>query len=340
MDANYVLESWTKRLTPSVGQKYYSNVEEFCNLMFNKSVTEINEDDISSILPMTVEERYIETLKNRELQNSTIKYKLKNISQFFKKLSINRVYNNINYALIIDEALSHRALRDDSGKTQTMTIEDMEAFKEWLVQERYTSKRYSYKGRKSAMLVDTLYITGSRISAMFDITWNDIKQIKDDFGNKTWVIHIIGKGNKSAKYPITDVFYNKMRAELFDNSEDDLVFKDISQRNFNNDMVRFAEEMGVEESFTPHSLRSLAITSVYKDTLDIHKTKEFANHDSVETTMGYIHDTNNFTETGSYLLSSERITIDDIAYMTKEQLLEIIGKRQDILNYVFRQGQA
>ena len=185
-----------------------------------------------------------------------------------------------------------------------------------------------------------MYITGSRISAVFNIKWTDIRQENYSTGKErqgVWTITTVDKGDKVSKYPITDSFYNKMRDVLYDGNDDDYVFKDVSQRNFSNDIKQFAEEMGIEDSFTPHSLRSLAITQVYYNTgNDIHKAKEFANHESIETTIGYIQDTDNPLETGSYLLSSERITIDDIQYMSKEDLLEIISERQDMINYIYR----
>lgn len=333
-----VFNSWMNSLNETSKNKYNNNVQEFCKLVLNKRVEELVSEDLNNIVQVTVSDKYINELKDRELKNSTIRYKMKNVSQFFRKLQANRVFPDVNYDYIITSALSYRALKNDTERTKKMSFEDMEGFKDWLINDRYTSQRYAYKGKKSAMLVDLLYTTGTRISSAFDIKWTDIKDKKDTYGNRAYVIKLVGKGNKVATYPITDTFYNKLRGELFDGNEDDLLFKDVSQRNFNNDMAEFAKELDIEESFTPHSLRALAITDVYHNTGgDIHKSKEFANHESIETTIGYIQDTDNFLETGSYLLSSETITIEDIEYMSKEELLNIIGKRQDVLNYIYRE---
>ena len=113
----------------------------------------------------------------------------------------------------------------------------------------------------------------------------------------------------------------------------------MSQRNFTNDIKQFAELKGMRDSFTPHSLRSLAITQVYETTKDIVKAKDFANHESIETTVNYIQRQNNLVDSGSYLLSSKPVTVDDISHLTKEQLLMIVGQRQDIMQYIKRESE-
>lgn len=327
---------WIGSLGESARSNYSSNIKEFFQLMYNKSVDEVTEEDLASIRPHNVQTNYInELMKN--CKNSTIKYKVKNIQQFMSKLNINRVYKDVNYAFINDVALSTTNLRDDSSRTRKMTKEDLEALKEWFVNDRYAEGRYSYKGKIYATLVDFMYVTGSRISASFKVKWTDIKQRKDDYGQLAYVIYIRDKGNKLEMFPITDEFHTQLKEVLYDGNDEVTIFNKISQRGFTNDIKQFAQELDLHEEdiFTPHSIRSLAITTYYGMNKDIVATKNFANHESIETTVGYIQDDNNFMTSGSYMLSSPEVTIDDISDLSKEELLSIIKGKEDIIHYIY-----
>lgn len=327
---------WVDSLGESAQSNYSNNIKEFFQMMYNKSVDEVTEDDLASIRPHDVQKNYInELMKN--CKNSTIKYKVKNIQQFMSKLNINRVYKNVNYAFINDVALSTKHLRDDSSRTRKMTKQDLEALKEWFVNDRYAEGRYSYKGKIYATLVDFMYVTGSRISASFKVKWTDIKQRKDDYGQLAYVIYIRDKGNKLEMFPITDEFHTQLKEILYDGNDEVTIFHEISQRGFTNDIKQFAKELDLHEEdiFTPHSIRSLAITTYYSMNKDIVATKNFANHESVETTVGYIQDDNNFMMSGSYMLSSPEVTIDDISDLSKEELLSIIKDKKDIIHYIY-----
>lgn len=327
---------WVDSLGESAQSNYSNNIKEFFQMMFGKDVSEVTEQDLSSIRPHDVRVKYINVLTN-DCKNSTIKYKIKNVRQFINKLNVNRVYQDVNYAFISDVALSTRDLRDDSSRTRKMTKEDLESLKEWFVNERYAEGRHSYKGEIYATLVDFMFVTGSRISASFKVKWTDIKHRKDDYGQLAYVIYIKDKGNKLEMFPITDEFYNQLRDVLYDGNDDQTLFHNISQRGFTNDIKKFAEELDLHEEdiFTPHSIRSLAITTYYGMNKDIVATKNFANHESIETTVGYIQDDNNFMMSGSYMLSSPEVTIDDISELSKEELLNIIKDKKDIIHYIY-----
>ena len=327
---------WMDNLGESARSNYSSNIKEFFQLMYNKSVDEVTEEDLTSIRPHDVQTNYINVLMD-SCKNSTIKYKVKNVQQFINKLNINRVYQNVNYAFINDVALSTKNLKDDSSRTRKMTKEDLEALKKWFVNDRYAEGRYSYKGKIYATLVDFMFVTGSRISASFSVTWNDIKNRKDDYGQSAYVIYIKDKGDKLEMFPITDEFYHQLRDVLYDDDNNQAIFHNISQRGFTNDIKNFAEELDLHEEdiFTPHSIRSLAITTYYGMNKDIVATKNFANHESIETTVGYIQDDNNFMTSGSYMLSSPEVTIDDISELSKEDLLSIIKDKKDIIHYIY-----
>ncbi len=112
---------WIGNLGESARSNYSSNIKEFFQLMYNKSVDEVTEEDLASIRPHNVQTNYINVLMD-SCKNSTIKYKIKNVQQFINRLNINRVYQNVNYAFINDVALSTTNLRDDSSRTRKIYL--------------------------------------------------------------------------------------------------------------------------------------------------------------------------------------------------------------------------
>ena len=334
-----VYSTWlTRQASDETVKSYEITAKEFAELMFNKTVEELDVNDFKKISPHSVTENYEKKLREKGLKNSTIKYRLGVVSQFVRKIQINQVFDDVNYGLILDEALSDKHIKSDTEHTRPMTIKDKEEFREWLEKSRY-SKRYAHKGKLASLLVETLFVTGARLSATFNIKLQDIVLEEDSFGNKTYVIHTFDKREKHNRSPVTDEFYNYLIDVVGDIPEDVPIFIELSQRNFTNDIKHFAELKGIRDSFTPHSLRSLAITQVYETTKDIVKAKDFANHESIETTVNYIQRQNNLVDSGSYLLSSKPVTVDDIAHLTKEQLLMIVGQRQDIMQYIKRESE-
>lgn len=334
-NAELVLNTWINRSrSEATKSNYESNTKEFFDIFFNKDIKEITADDLMSIKPMDIDTKYKDVLKNKGMKDATIKYKIGIVSQFMNKLKINKVFDNVDFDYIIQESLNDSDLKNDSEKRKRMSKLQLKEFQEWLVNERYVTGRYSFKGEQYKVLSEVLYVTGARITAVFNIKWSDIKQHIDEFNQKAWIIHVYDKGNKHNQYPITYEFYEKLRNTFSENKE--FLFESLSQKGFTNDMSKFAELKGLQaEAFTPHSLRRLAITSYYKLSNDIVKTANFASHESIETTYRYIDEENDFLSTGSYLLSGKEITIEDIQDLSKEELLNIISKKGDMINYIY-----
>ena len=338
----HILDSWVSRArSSSAREKYSSHNKEFFDIMFNKNLSDVTASDLQELLPVNIDTKYKNVLKQRGQKDSTIKQKLKSVSQFMNKLSINRVFegDGVDYNFIIKESLSTNDLKDDSGKYSDMTHEDMQELKDWLFEERYTSERYGWKAKYYSVLVDLLYVTGARLSATFKIKWSDIKYRKDKYNQYTHVIYVTDKGDKLNKYPITKEFYQYLLENL-DSENDTYLFERISQRGITNDMKQFCVEQGLEdEAFSPHSLRRLGITTYYSRNKDIVKTARFASHESIETTMNYISEDNNSFESGSYILSGKTLERSDIEELTKEQLLEILSDRDEIMYTIYNEAK-
>lgn len=339
----YILDTWVSRArSESAREKYSTHTKEFFDIVYGKSVKDITAKDLKELLPITIDTKYKDELKRRGQKEHTIKQKMGNVSQYMHKLSVNKVFadEGVDYPFIIQESLSTKDLKDDSGKYARMSYEDMIGFQDWLVEVRYTSKRYGWKAKYYSTLVDLMYVTGARLSATFQIKWSDIKYQKDDLNQYSHVIHVLDKGNKKNKYPVTEEFFNHLKANL-DPKNEEYLFESVSQQGLTKDMKQYCEEIGLDEeqAFTPHSLRGLAITTVYERSNDIVKTSRFAKHASIETTTKYIHDVNNMLESGSYVLSGKVVEKSDIEGLTKSQLIEIIGDKSEMLYKVYNEAK-
>lgn len=345
---NDVFTSWIRRANSENTRVNYSrSVKEFFGMLFEKEIEYIDEEDLMSITPIFVDDNYIDKLKERGLQNSTIIQKMTHVAIFFEKLRMNRIaLDKVNYEVIIKDTLSTKNLTNDANGTQEMRIEHKDALIEWYQTERFTG-RYADKGPKYAILTEFLFVTGARIQSVFNTKWSDIRYKSDRFGQRAVVIHIVDKGDKTHLYPVSDDFYERLIDVMGEGEGNEKIFKQLSQQGFGRDLITFTKFLKNKDevdsdadNFTPHSLRSLAITEYHnRNGYDLVKTSRFAGHESVETTRGYVHNDDNLYSQGSYILSSEPVTINDLEGLTKEQLLDMISAKQDVVNYIYNNAK-
>lgn len=297
--------------------------------MFNKELSDITANDLSGIIQINVKEKFVDVLKKDGYSNSSIKNTLAGVKSFLKSLSINRVFEGVNYDFILQEALNVKYLRDDTKKTQNMTESQVEEFKDWLNDENNSFfKRDKKKNRLYAIVVGFMFSTGMRVDETFKIKWNDIKIKYDSYGASAWCIVSKGKRDKIAERYISDELYMLLKDEFWFNysSDTDLVFDGLYKQTFQNLMKEFSREKGYELS--PHSLRVGAATKLYRETNDIVLVTNFMNHDDPKTTMGYIRQ-GSLLDNGSYILSSN-IQSDDINKLDVADIMDILNKRKDL----------
>lgn len=173
-----------------------------------------------------------------------------------------------------------------------------------------------------------MFNTAVRLNATFNnIKWKNIKFESDSQGNQSYVVYAKDKGGKVNKKPISIDFYDKLKDVMYEGDDNALVFGAINKRSFSNYIKEFSEETGYE--FTPHSIKNGAGTKLWNMTHDPIKVKDFLDHESLETTMRYIREQNNFLESGSYILSSSTnlASINDLEY---NDIMEIISDNPDI----------
>lgn len=317
--------------TARTQEKYQRVIPEFFQMVCDKLMQEIKANDLDSISRVDVQEKYFKPLKDKGFKNSTLRNYASVVKSFLSELEKNEVFYDqayTGYKKLREVALDTTRLKDDTENRKTMSEDGYEALYDWLVNGREWSERYVHKAEQYQLALEFMFNTAVRLNATFNhIKWKNIKFESDSQGNQSYVVYAKDKGGKINKKPISIEFYNKLKDLMYEGDDNALVFGAINKRSFSNYIKEFSEETGYE--FTPHSIKNGAGTKLWNMTHDPIKVKDFLDHESLETTMRYIREQNNFLESGSYILSSSTnlASINDLEY---NDIMEIISENPDI----------
>lgn len=303
---------------------YQHGVDYFCSQLFNKTVSELSEDDLNSLNPKMVWEGFVLPLREQGAKDTTISSYLTSVALLFKELKIAKVYDEVNYDYAT-KCVSTARLQKDGEKTKAMTRHDLDEYIDWV-------GNYSFKKHTDAMvkqyqiLPDLMFRTAVRVSAAISICWTDFEFETDASGNTSWVLVVKDKGSKINKKPLSLDYYQRLHDLLYQVGVNEL-FPDVVQRQFNSLMKKFSDERG--KTLSPHSLKVGAATTLYETTRDIYLVNRFCDHDDVNTTLGYIRDNGLFADSGSFVMSKDE-TKSDLNHLTKEELLAVIQSSKSL----------
>lgn len=269
--------------------KYETDILNFCRVL--------NLDSLKSINDLEVEDfdNFTDILQSNSLANSTIKNRVDNIKRLIRWLKrkdfiLNDVTDDI------------RILKVNHEFQFTMEIEDKDSLIESI-------SSHSKKTRQ-LLMVELFLETALRKSEVVNLKISDINEDS---------LRIFGKGGKIVNQAVSDLLIKKLRAYieterkenidkyiLMGGTDLDYVFvsgigdinnyakkqknltngNQVSANSFANSLKMFARKADIKEwkKIKPHGLRRLAVTCVYDQTKDPLVTKEFARHESFETT--------------------------------------------------------
>lgn len=314
--------------------QYGRIVPNFFEMVTDKEIQFVTEEDIMALKPMTIDKKYKNVLLKNGYKQSTVISYLTIISSFFKQLDINGIFPKINYMWVKEKLLSYSRLKDDSESRKNMSYAAYVKLKKWLKEKEF-SDRYKDNGKKYAYVLEFMWVTASRIDAVFKVKWSDISFEEDGLGQKGYTIYIHDKGGKINKKPISNEFYYQLEDILYNENLNDPIFKGLGKRSFTQYVKEFCEETGYD--FTPHSIKRGAVTQVYHLTHDLVVAQKFADHEDPKTTLRYIQDNPDRTSQGSYILSTD-FSLDELDRLSKEQLLSIIKNRKDLSYMVVQEA--
>ena len=147
------------------------------------------------------------------------------------------------------------------------------------------------EGFRDRTMLEVMYSSGLRTSELLSLK---MKQINLEKG----VIDIIGKGNKQRKVPIGEYaldFVNKYINEhrihnpgkrtnyLFLNRYG----KPLSRQYFFMQIKKYAEQAGIEEDISPHTLRHCFATHMLENGAELRALQEMLGHTNLSTTQIY-----------------------------------------------------
>ena len=300
------------RNSQKTGEEYARRIEEFCNMVFDKSVKFVTAEEFSQLKSVDIESRYVQKLEGNGNSNSTITTKLRSVKSFTTELSRNDI--SVNPAIfnikIKKTTKHHQALSKDE-------LMDMYEF----------MKAESVMGTEKYLIAKTLFITGNRRTATFNMNWSDIEKKCDVSGAEVWVITVKDKGGKVVEKPIADEFYEEL-CQL--KGESEKVFT-MNPKTFWRSIKKYGAV--IDKDITIHSLKATALTLGYQMTKDINLCKQLGSHSSIATTELYIKEEKSYSNQISFLTSS---TQDDsiLDSMTHEEMIQFLEENQDIRNLI------
>lgn len=257
-----------KKLSINTVMSYKEDLKYYLDYFNKKSIKKITKKEII---------KFIESLKDRNLNEKTINHIIGTITSFHSYFSI---YHNIPNIL-------ENIIRLKTKKTlpKVLTIEEVE-----LLLDIELKTPFDY--RNKAML-ELMYSSGLRVSELLDLTLTDI-----DFEND--LVKIFGKGAKERIIPIGDYALNALSKYVseYRNSlikfPTDILFlnnhgKKMSRSGFFKIIQKIAEEKGIKKEISPHILRHSFATHMLESGADLRSIQELLGHENMSTTSIYTH---------------------------------------------------
>jgi len=193
------------------------------------------------------------------------------------------------FALLYEEG---RLIADPCTALESLRTPAKESLRVILSQEEMTTLLDSVAGRdrkslKLRAVLELSYACGLRASEVGNLRWESV-----DLAERT-VMVVGGKGGKDRVVPITQVAANWLGLLRKHNFEAPFLtgWKATSPVTLNRQFQRSAVDCGLDKpGLSFHSLRHSCATHLLKNGADVRYVQELLGHSSVETTMVYLHE--------------------------------------------------
>ena len=149
-------------------------------------------------------------------------------------------------------------------------------------------------GSRDRAILETLYSTGIRVSELVSINFGDI----DETGQ---AIVIRGKGRKERIVPLgthamtaLSHYIKTLQVNQIPNDNEDPLFINkhntrLSTRSVRRKVIKYLEQVGLDPSISPHTLRHSFATHLLDNGADLRSVQELLGHQSLSTTQVYTH---------------------------------------------------
>ncbi len=257
---------------------YNKDLKEYIRFILEKN------EVFSKADHMTVRE-YLDTLKKRDLTNSTLSRHLSSIKKFYKYLLRNEMSDKTS---IIDMASPKREQKIVNFLSQSQVDKVLEI-----------DDKGDFTIFRDKIMFLFMYAMGIRVSELISITTKMINKNSE-------VIRIHGKGGKTREIPILkivfsdwDVYTARREKIMNDNnkSHDGLFINrfgaKISDRAVRDSMKRLILNSNLSIDFSPHTIRHTFATHLLDNDAELRGIQELLGHESISTTQRYTHVSNN-----------------------------------------------
>ena len=259
----------------SAWRRYAQGVNEVAGHVGPETITEhlVNADTeyLRSFLAYLAESSY---------SPATMARKIATLRSFYKWLERNTIIDSNPMTLI-------RTPRQKKRLPKAIDVEQVEKLLS-------APNSATLLGSRDRAILETLYSTGIRVSELVGINFGDIDQTGQ-------AIVIRGKGRKERIVPLGTHALNALvhyietlqTNQISDNNEDPLFINKhntrLSTRSVRRKVSKYLEEVGLDPSISPHTLRHSFATHLLDNGADLRSVQELLGHQSLSTTQVYTH---------------------------------------------------
>ncbi len=224
-------------------------------------------------------EGYLKSL-NKKVSGKTIARKLTSIKSFHHFLALE---NEVDINITKDFS----SPKIEKSLPKVLSIDEVVSILEQVNKD-------SILGLRNKALLELIYGSGLRVSELLDI------KIEDIHLNQSYVI-VHGKGSKERMVPISDMANIALRKYIIEAREKILKDKKttdlflnqngtrLSRQGFFKVLKKLAEDAGVTNECSPHTLRHSFATHLLENGMDLRTLQMLLGHEDISTTQIYTH---------------------------------------------------
>ena len=223
---------------------------------------------------------FLSYLAESSYSPATMARKIATLRSFYKWLERNRVIDTNPMTLI-------RTPRQKKRLPKAIDVEQVEKLLS-------APNDKTLLGSRDRAILETLYSTGIRVSELVGINFGDI----DETGQ---AIVIRGKGRKERIVPLgthamtaLSHYIETLKVNDIPNNIEDPLFVNkhttrLSTRSVRRKVSKYLEQVGLDPSISPHTLRHSFATHLLDNGADLRSVQELLGHQSLSTTQVYTH---------------------------------------------------
>ena len=266
---------YTRRMSINTVNAYVTDLKQYQDFLYKfekiEDVNDINREDIN---------KYIQSLKRKELSKSTISRKITAIKDFHKYLIQNDIVKK-------NEAEMIETPKPDKPLPVVLTKEEIDDMISKIDGDDILDIR-------NRAMLETLYATGLRISELLDLELKNLHLAEK-------YIDVIGKGNKERFVPLGNMAVYALR-DYLENARGQLKKKNntmvlflnykgekMSRQAFFKYIKKLALECGITKEISPHTIRHSFATHLLEGGTDLRIVQELLGHEDISTTQIYTH---------------------------------------------------